>query len=300
MAERTADLVDAPVHLVDADAFEVGQSSLVDGALLAALGARTVVGHQDHDCVVAVAEIVDEVEDPADLFVRVGQERGEALHEALRQRALTLVEGVPGRNPRRPRGKRGPLGDDSGRQLAGEGLVAPAVPPLGEVSPVALDPLGGRVMRRVAGPGREVQEEGQFVVDGAQVAEVFDGAIGQVLAQVVALLDGAWRPDDVVVVVEPGHELVRLAAVEAVPAVEAAAERPRGARARHVRLVLGGEVPLPDRVGGITVRPEDLGEEPVLAGRPSPVAGETGGEVGDTAHPAAVMIAPREQTGAGG
>ena len=147
VTERPADLVDAPVHLVHADAFEIGKASFVDGPLLAALRARTVVGHQDHDRVVAGADLVDEVQDAADLLVGVRQERGEALHEALGQRALPLVEVVPGGHPRRPGRERGPLGDDTGRELAGEDLVAPAVPTLGEVSFVALDPLGRCVMR---------------------------------------------------------------------------------------------------------------------------------------------------------
>ncbi len=49
---------------------------------------------------------------------------------------------------------------------------------------------------------------------------------GEVGAQVVAGLVRARREHRMVVVVERGVELVRLAAVEAVPAVEAAAERP--------------------------------------------------------------------------
>jgi len=146
VTQRSADLVEAAVHLIDADPFEVGEASLVDRPLLAALRAGTVVGHQDHDRVVAVADIVDEVEDAADLLVRVGQERGEALHEAFRERARTVVERLPGRDPGRTGRQRGPLGHDAHRQLTGEDLAAPAVPPLGEVAFVALDPCGRRVM----------------------------------------------------------------------------------------------------------------------------------------------------------
>ena len=102
------------------------------------------------------------------------------------------------------------------------------VPALGEAAPVPLDPLGRRVVGRMARAGGEVQEEGQLVVDGAEVTQVLDGAVGQVGAQVVALLDGCGAAGRVVVVVQRGNELVRLAAVEAVPAVEPSAERPRG------------------------------------------------------------------------
>ena len=144
------------------------------------------------------------------------------------------------------------------------------------------------------------RKKGSSVVDGPQVAEELDGAVGQVGAEVVALLDGSRRPDAVVVVVERGHELVRLAAVEAVPAVEAAAERPGRPRGGHVGLVLGAQVPLPDGVGGVPVGSQDLGEEAVLAGRPAPVAGKADGQVGHPAHAAAVMVAARQQAGPGG
>ena len=203
VAERPADLVDAPVHLVDAGALEVRQPALVDGALLAALGAGAVVGHDDHDRVVGVAQVVDEVEHPADLLVGVGEERGEALHEALGERPLRARRGCPSSGPTAGGARaRCPRGRCPSAQLAGEGLVAPAVPPLGEAAPVALDPLGRRVVGRVAGARGEVEEERQLVVDGAQVAQELDGAVGQVGAQVVALLDGARRPHAVVVVVE--------------------------------------------------------------------------------------------------
>ena len=191
------------------------------------------------------------------------------------------------------------LGDDAHGELAGERLVAPAVPSLGEAAAVALDPLGRGVMGRVTGTGSEVEEEGQLVVDGPEVAEVLDGAVGQVGTQVIPLRDAARRPHDVVVVVEPRDELVGLATVEAIPAVEAPAERPGGARARHVRLVLGAQVPFADGVGGIAVGPEDLGKEAVLARRPAPVAGKPDGEVGDPPHPAAVMVAPGQEAGTG-
>ena len=98
--QRPTDLVDAVVHLVDAGALEVRQPALVDGPFLAALGAGAVVRDDDHHGVVGVTQVLDEGEHPADLLVGVGQEGGEALHEALGQRALALVEAVPGAGPR--------------------------------------------------------------------------------------------------------------------------------------------------------------------------------------------------------
>jgi hypothetical protein len=149
----------------------------------------------------------------------------------------------------------------------------------------------------MAGAGREIQEERLVRVGRAQVAEKFHGPAGQVLGEVVAVR--SWRPDGMIVVIESRHELMGLAAMEAIPAVEAAAERPGGARGGHARLVLGRQVPFADRVGGIARRPQDFRQVAVLARRTAPVAGVADGQVRDSAHAAAVMVAPGQQADAG-
>ena len=75
-------------------------------------------------------------------------------------------------------------------------------------------------MRGVARAGREVQEERLVGVDRPQVPEELDRPVGQVVGEVIAVLDRRGRPHRMVVVIERGHELVRLTAVEAVPAVD--------------------------------------------------------------------------------
>ena len=86
-------------------------------------------------------------------------------------------------------------------------------------------------MRRVARAGCEVQEERLLGVDRAQIAEKPDGTVGEIDGEVVAVGDRSRRDDAVVVVVERRDELVGLATVKAVPALEAPTERPRlGAR----------------------------------------------------------------------
>ena len=111
------------------------------------------------------------------------------------------------------------------------------------------------------------------------------------------LVERARRAYGVVVVVERGYELVGFTAVEAVPAVEAAPEGPCRPRVRHVGLALGAQVPLPHRIGGVAGGPQHLGEEAVLAGRSSPVTGESGGQVGHSAHAAPMVVPPGEQAG---
>ena len=106
----------------------------------------------------------------------------------------------------------------------------------------------------MAGAGGEVEEPRLVDVDVAEVLEALDGVVDQVGGEVVAVLDAAGRLDVVVVVDQRRDELVGLAREEAVPALEAAAERPAVAAGAEVLLVLGREVPLADRVGGVAVR----------------------------------------------
>src|SRR5581483_672855 len=101
-------------------------------------------------------------------------------------------------------------------------------------------------------------------VDGSQVAHHGGGLVDQVAGEVVTLLDLSGGADGVVVVVERRDELMRLAAVKPVPAVETAPQRPTGPRRPQVGLVLRGEVPLANGVGGVALRAQDLGEEAVL------------------------------------
>ena len=149
-------------------------------------------------------------------------------------------------------------------------------------------------------PVAKYRKKGMRVVDRPEVAQELDGPVGQICAQVIALLDRSGRPHAVVVVVETRDELVGLAPVESIPAVEASAERPRRPRGGHVGLLLGAEVPLPHGVGGVAVGPEDLGDEAVLPWRAAPVAGKTRGQIRHPSHAAAVMIASRQQARPGG
>ena len=151
VAVGAADLVDALGTSRHADELEVREPAFVDRSLLPTLGAGPVVRHDDHDGVVGSPEFVDEVQDPPDLLVGVGEVGGETLHESLGQSPLAGVERLPARHPGRARRERGALGDDTDGELAGEGLVAPCVPALGEMTFVPLDPLGRRMVWGMAG-----------------------------------------------------------------------------------------------------------------------------------------------------
>ena len=92
MTEGSPDLVDPSEHLADPSGVEVREATLVDRALLSALRAGAVVRDHDHEGLVRLSQVLNEVEDAADLLVRVREVRGKALHEAFGQRPLSLVE----------------------------------------------------------------------------------------------------------------------------------------------------------------------------------------------------------------
>ena len=132
---------------------------------------------------------VEEVEHPADLRVGVGQERREALHVAGVEALLVGRERVPGRNPVGSGRQLGVGRQQSHRPSAGRtSRSRHASQPAVEPAPLALDPLGGGLVGRVARAGGEIEEERLVRVDVAQVAHELDRAVGQVLGQVVAVL----------------------------------------------------------------------------------------------------------------
>jgi hypothetical protein len=298
VGERAADLVD-PGASLRAGRVEVLRADVVDGAVRATLGAGSVVRDQHDDGVVRTHPDRRGRRAERPIWASV-YDRKPAKHSM--KRAATRSRSLPGRPRPVTHGGAEPVRsrrDDPDLELAGVGLLAPGVPPRrtgrGSARSIRRGLVGG-----VAGPGAEVEEEGLVGVDGPQVAQELDGLVGQVGAQVVALLDRPGRPDRVVVVVEGGHELVGLPAVEAVPAVEAPGREATWPGAPPCWSRLGGEVPLPDGVGGVAMGAQDLREEAVLPGRLPPVAGEADGQVGHPPHPTAVVVATGEQAGPGG
>ena len=115
-----ADLVDAGPQLAAPGGRAVHQPTVVDRSLRSAFGARTVVGDRDDHGVVEVAGVGEELEQPGDLRVGVREVRGEALHEARRDRAVFGLQRVPRRNPVRARRELRVRGQHAARDLAGE------------------------------------------------------------------------------------------------------------------------------------------------------------------------------------
>ena len=266
VAERTTDLVDAGHALGDRARGHVPGPEVVDRPGRTALGAGPVVGQDHQHGVVEFARLLEEPDEAPQLVVGVGQEPGEGLHVARVQALLVGGEGVPGRHPVGSGRELAPVGEDPPLPLALERRPAPLVPPGVEAAPVALDPRCGGLMGRVAGPGAEVEEERLVDVDRTEVADPVDGMVHQVLGQVVALLRRGRRGHLVVVRHQCRHELVGLPLEEPVEALEAPTERPAAARGGQVAVVLGGEVPLAECIGGPAALLQHLRQETVARG----------------------------------
>ena len=214
-------------------------------------------------------------------------------------RRSSRCKGVPRRNPVGPFAQSGAGREQSRGRLAGEGLGPPFVPTLVEAAAVAVDECGRRLMRRVAGAGREVQEErfgGQHV---AKIIDEEDRLVGQVLGQVIARFGRGRRVDLMVVVHQVGVVLIGLAGQEPVEPLEATAERPALAGARHGHLGRRREMPLADREGAVAGANQYLRQHPVGLGDGGVVAREAGRHLGDSRHAVAVVVAAGEQAGAG-
>ena len=126
-----------------------------------------------------------------------------------------------------------------------------------------------------------------------------DGLVGQVLAQVVAVLGPARRLDVVVVADQVGGPLVGVALQEAVVALEAEAERPGVERPGGRALPARREVPLADGQGRVAGVAQEAGQGGGRLGQSGVVAGEAEGDVGQEAHAHGVVVAPGEEGGPG-
>ena len=93
-----------------------------------------------------------------------------------------------------------------------------------------------------------------------------DRLVDQIVGEVIAFLGRLRRLDLMVVVDQLRIILVRVAAEEAVEAVEAASQRPAVVGSRGADLLRGREVPLADGVGVVAVLLQHLGEEAVFEG----------------------------------
>ena len=275
---------------------------LVERAVDLALGRRPVVADDVVDeGVVEDLEVRQRVDQPADLEVGVLEEPGVHLHLAREHRLEVVGHVVPGRDLVVPRGELGVGRDHAQGLLAREDLLPQPVPALVEPALVAVAERRRDVMRRVGGPRRVVHEERLVRHQRLLLADPGHGPIGHVLAEVVALLGRLRRLDGGRAVVDRRVVLVGLAADEAVEVLEAAARAGPGVeRAQRAGLPDRDLVALAELGGRVAVEAERQRQRRAVVGAQGAVAGRGRGELGDDAHADGVVVAAREQGGAGG
>ncbi len=296
----TSDVVDAAQRLLDVAGQPVPRAHVADGADRPTLGAGPVVGHDDDDRVLEVPGLGQVVDDAAHLGVGVREVAGEGLHVAGVQPPLVGGERRPRRHPLGALRQHGVLGQEAEGLLPLQRGLPPDVPPLVEAAGVAVDPLAGGLVGRMARPAGEPGEERLVLVDGPQVADPGDGVVGQVLGEVVALVGRAGLLGQVVVLDQGRPELVGLPLEEAVEALEAPAQRPPGPGGAGVELVLRREVPLPDGPRGVAGGGQRFGQQAARVRDAGVVAGEAARQLHDAAHADRVVVPPGEQAGPGG
>jgi hypothetical protein len=191
-------------------------------------------------------------------------------------------------------GQHGVGRDDAEFLLSRKHLLAVGVPAVVELSRVLVGPSLGDLMRRMVGAGREVQEE-RFV--GSSLLEVGDETnrpVGQILAEVIALLRRLRRLDLVVDVHQVRVVLVGIAPEKAVVTLETTSERPAVIRARGADLLGRGQVPLAHAIGRVAVLEQHFRQEPVLERDCAVRAGETCRPLGDARHRIRMVVAASE------
>ena len=106
---------------------------------------------------VELAELLERIDDPADLVVGVFQEVREVLRLAGEQRLMLRWLAVPGRDLLGPLGQLGAPRDDAHLQLVVVHLAAVLVPAHVEPAGVATAPVEGRLVGCMCGAGPEVR-----------------------------------------------------------------------------------------------------------------------------------------------
>ena len=128
------------------------------------------------------------------------------------------------------------------------------------------------------------------------VADIGDGAVDQILGEVVAL--ALRRIDELVVLHQERRPLVGLAAEVAVIFLEAHAERPAVERAGGGIGGVGRQVPLAEGEGVVAVLLQDLGDGGGALGDAAETRREAGGAFANRGEADRMVIAACEKRGA--
>ena len=130
-------------------------------APLLTFGARAVVAPDvEDDGVVANAELLEPVDQLADLRIGVFDETGENLHQPPLERPLRFGDAVPGRHRVGSRCQFRVGGNPAKLLLPGEDPLAVPVPAVVELTFVFISPFGEDVVRAMRAPGAQYMKNG--------------------------------------------------------------------------------------------------------------------------------------------
>ena len=259
----------------------------------AVAGGPVVAGDVHDQGVVEHAEVVDGLDDAADLVVGDVGERGHHLLVAAAHDLLVVAEVVPVGHDVGLRGEHGVGWDDAELLLAGQRLVADRVPAGVEAALVLVAPRGGNLHRRVGAGRGEVDEERLVRCPRLLRLDPGDGLVGDV--GLVVEVRVVRRRHQRRVVVDARVEHVGLAADVAVEPFEAHPGRPTVERPARAGLERRGLVALAEHRRAVTVEPQHFGQRGRIGRQDTGLAGEAGGHLGDRAHVDAVAVAAGEQ-----
>ena len=243
--------------------------------------------------------MVERLDQPTDLGVGVLKHGRKGLLESAGQGPLIVTQVTPRQDSRITRGQHCVGGDHSEFALAGEPLVPDHVPTLIKPTSVLSHVIGGSVVWGMGGPEGQIHEEGTVRVNGAVVVEEADRLVDKVLAEVVALGRSGRRLYMVVVNGELRVELVGFATEKPVETAKPALEGPLvewsgGRGGGH-----GGQVPLSDTVGSVTLVAQQFGDRGGVLSDVTPEMGEAAAHVGHRSHADRVVVSAREEAGPG-
>jgi hypothetical protein len=269
VGRRAAQLVDLGEVLLEALGHVVEEQHLVERSRDAALGRGAVVGDDHDDRVLELADLLERVQDAAEVMVGVGHEAGEDLHHPCVEPPLVVGQRVPLGHVGIAWRQRCVRREEPQLLLACEHRLAVGVPPRVELALVAVGPLLRHMVRSVPGAGGEVHEERLLGRVDVRVAHELDRVVGEVRAEVVALLRRARLRDRGVVLRQVGIPLVRLAAEEAVIALESPAQRPAMKGSGRRVVLRRGEVPLAEGERVVALIEQHLRQHAVLERHPT-------------------------------
>ncbi len=285
-------------HLLHGEGEAVEVGDLVRRAVHRALGAHAVVAaDEDDQGVVELAELLDRLDDAADLVVGVGHVGGPDIDLAEIELLLVGGQRVPLGQDVRPGGQFRVGRNDAELLLVLEDALAHLFPAVVEQLHRAdlVHPLLGGMVRRVRGARRVVDEPRPLRVGRGLGVDVLDGVVGHGGDQVPARLAVVGMDRGGVAEQVARLPLAGVAADKAVEVVVALPDRPVGERPGRGGLPDRHVVVLAEPGGGVAVLLQRHRHMRALRPRDGVVAGVADGTFGNVAEADGVMVAAGQQ-----